>query len=51
MSSQTQAQLQETSTPRWRLIGPGLVVAATRRLASPARSHFFSLVTGVSWHE
>jgi Mn2+/Fe2+ NRAMP family transporter len=28
MSSQTQAQ-QETSTPRWRLIGPGLVVAAT----------------------
>ena len=28
MSSQTQAQ-QETSTPRWRLIGPGLIVAAT----------------------
>ena len=29
MSSQTQAQKQETGTPRWRLIGPGLVVAAT----------------------
>ncbi|RYU15717.1 Nramp family divalent metal transporter [Nocardioides iriomotensis] len=29
MSSQTQAQQQETRTPRWRLIGPGLVVAAT----------------------
>jgi Mn2+/Fe2+ NRAMP family transporter len=29
MSSQTQAQQRDTSTPRWRLIGPGLVVAAT----------------------
>ena len=29
MSSQTAAQQQETSAPRWRLIGPGLVVAAT----------------------
>jgi Mn2+/Fe2+ NRAMP family transporter len=29
MSSQAQAQQQETGTPRWRLIGPGLVVAAT----------------------
>jgi Mn2+/Fe2+ NRAMP family transporter len=29
MSSQTQAQQQDTGTPRWRLIGPGLVVAAT----------------------